>query len=350
MSDAHEPDPGPHGRTPHDLLLRGIFVVPDQAMSLLRLALPEELAGRIDPATVRLDVDWFVDEAGWTASDLLFELQLSGRPTLVYVLLEHQSTVRRWLLLRLPRQVQRIWTRWRRRLPRERRRGALLPPVLPLIIYQGRRWTAPRRLGQLIDMRFPPEVASVLARHQLEHEPVIHQLGAHDLVDLLRLLTGPAIARLAIVALWAGREGRDMLEAWDQAGALVPEAQREDTEQFLEIFRYVGRLLGDETAMKVRSAMIRKHGDGVHPSWIAYEEALRAKGQAEGQAKGQAEGQRAVLRVILERRLRGAASEILERLTSADEDQVLRLAELLGTDLADQELRSAIEALLPRRK
>ena len=344
MSDSPPPQPGPDPPrgTPHDLLLREVFSDPAQAMTLFRLVLPEQVVARVDPASVRLEPGWFVDELGERASDLLFEVRLDGRSALIYVLIEHQSTVRRWLLLRLGHFVRRIWVGWQRRQPGPRRRGRRLPPVLPLILYQGRRWTAPRRLIDLVDLDFSPDVASLLERHQLQHEPLLHQLGAHELQELLARLRGPALGCLTLVVLWAGREGRDMVAAWVEAGDLVPAALAEDAERFWMVFRYVGRVGGERVARRVSAEMSRQHGAGVEAQFRSYEDALRTEGRAEGRAEGQCE----VLIRFIRNRLGPEADRFVTPLQAASEETLGRVVELLAAPGSDEQLRRGLESLL----
>jgi len=69
-------------------------------------------------------------------SDLIFRVQLkAGRGAFAYVLMEHKSSPDQGARLQLLRYVVRLLTEWydqnQRRLP--------LPPVLPLLAYQGPR-------------------------------------------------------------------------------------------------------------------------------------------------------------------------------------------------------------------
>src|SRR5699024_7907955 len=67
----------------------------------------------------------------------------------LYLLLEFQSRSDRWMALRLMNYVGLLWqdlVRSRQLAP-----GGRLPPVFPLVIYNGRpRWSAPRRLQPLL--------------------------------------------------------------------------------------------------------------------------------------------------------------------------------------------------------
>ncbi len=60
---------------------------------------------------------------------------------LVYILLEHQSTVDRWMLFRLQRYMVRIWDKWLR----ENREAEGLPPIVPVVLAHAKDgWSKPR--------------------------------------------------------------------------------------------------------------------------------------------------------------------------------------------------------------
>jgi predicted transposase/invertase (TIGR01784 family) len=78
--------------TPHDALFRFAFSRPEHAAGELRTVLPEALVQELDFDTLSTVPGSFVDEAlAGRASDLLFSIDLAGRPALIYVLFEHQS-------------------------------------------------------------------------------------------------------------------------------------------------------------------------------------------------------------------------------------------------------------------
>jgi hypothetical protein len=140
---------------PHDLFVRFTFDQPERAAAELRAALPPQMVAQVDWDSLRREPGSVVDaELRETESDLLFSARLSGgRPMLFYVLLEHQSSVDRWMALRMLRYVVRQLERWRQDHPD----SELLPVIIPLVLYHGPggAWSAPRRVEELFD--FPDE-------------------------------------------------------------------------------------------------------------------------------------------------------------------------------------------------
>src|SRR6185312_11735916 len=100
---------------PHDLFARYTFGHPERAEAELRAVLPPHVVSEVDWASLRREPGSVVDpELRETESDLLFTARLrGGRPLLLYVLLEHQSSVDRWMALRMLRYVVRQVERWR---------------------------------------------------------------------------------------------------------------------------------------------------------------------------------------------------------------------------------------------
>ncbi|MFY0578142.1 Rpn family recombination-promoting nuclease/putative transposase [Cystobacter fuscus] len=130
---------------PHDLFARYTFGRPERAEAELRAILPAQVVSAVDWSSLRLEPGSVVDpELRETESDLLFTARLrTGRPLLLYVLLEHQSTVDRWMALRMLRYVVRQVERWRQEHPECSR----LPVILPLVMYHGPEEPGARRGG-----------------------------------------------------------------------------------------------------------------------------------------------------------------------------------------------------------
>ncbi|KFA90346.1 hypothetical protein Q664_28875 [Archangium violaceum Cb vi76] len=114
--------------------------------------LPAHVVSEVDGSSLRREPGSVVDpELRETESDLLFTARMrTGQPLLLYVLLEHQSSVDSWMALRMLRYVVRQVERWRQEHPE----SASLPVIIPLVMYHGpdRAWTAPRRVEELFEL------------------------------------------------------------------------------------------------------------------------------------------------------------------------------------------------------
>ncbi|WP_239469836.1 Rpn family recombination-promoting nuclease/putative transposase [Archangium violaceum] len=137
---------------PHDLFARFTFGHPERAAAELRAVLPPHVVSEVDWSSLRRESGSVVDpELRETESDLLFTARLrEGRPLRLYVLLEHQSSVDRWMALRMLRYVVRQVEHWRTQHPE----STVLPVIIPLVMYHGPdgAWSAPRRAEELFDV------------------------------------------------------------------------------------------------------------------------------------------------------------------------------------------------------
>ena len=132
--------------TPHDELFRKTLGIPEHAAGELRAVLPRKLARRIDWSTLRAEPGSFVDSGGpQRHTDLLFSATIDGRDARIYVLFEHQSSLDRWMPLRLLVYMGRIWASL------ADARTASLPVIIPVVLHNGERpWRGVKRFSSLM--------------------------------------------------------------------------------------------------------------------------------------------------------------------------------------------------------
>ena len=179
--------------TPHNNLFRSVFGDTREASALLRAHLPLAISRQLRWSTLALQPVGFIDHRlRDSESDLLFLIRrkADAAPVWLYVLLEHQSTPDAWLRLRLLKYSIRIWERDRRRHRNEEQ----LRPILPLVLYQGRRrWRHGREFSELF-------------AQQVRHWPWVPHY-AHLLVDQTRArpdqVRGELRGRIAQLAMMA---------------------------------------------------------------------------------------------------------------------------------------------------
>ena len=92
----------------------------------------------------------FVNEAYQAyESDLIYRVKLHGRDLYIYVLLEFQSTVDRFMALRVLNYVTQFYLE----LVASRQHLEKLPAVFPIVLYNGdRAWRAATRMSELIEL------------------------------------------------------------------------------------------------------------------------------------------------------------------------------------------------------
>ena len=170
----------------HDALFRFVFGDAATLAELLRAQFPAEVAAAIDWASLRPADREFVDEVlQERRSDLLFEVDLHGRPALLHVLCDHKSDDERFTALQLVRYTVRILDRWL-----ATHDGAKwLPPVLAVVVHHGERpWASPRNLADLHELQ-RPVLRTFLGPYLLRSGFLLIDVAAMDeaAIDAMRL-------------------------------------------------------------------------------------------------------------------------------------------------------------------
>ena len=203
--------------TPHDALFKAVLSDTENAFALIRHALPAELIRALDASSLRLEPASFVDEElQGSHGDLLFSGKLlDGQEVLLYVLVEHQSTVDPLMPYRVVRYVVRVWESWLREHPDARR----IPAVVPIVVHQGTApWSGPKRLTDMIAL--PAELLERVKPLIPALELALHDLG-RTTPDALATLAAPPMARLALVLMRSASSGEDLVSTFERFGALV---------------------------------------------------------------------------------------------------------------------------------
>lgn len=140
----------------HDRSYRLLFAQPRMVEDLVREFVPEAWVERLDFSTLeRVNASYVSKRMKRREGDMVWKLRRQdGAPVYVYVLLEFQSSVDRFMAVRMMAYVAMLYQDLRAR--GELTADGLLPLVLPLVVYNGdKRWWAPRELSELIEQVEP---------------------------------------------------------------------------------------------------------------------------------------------------------------------------------------------------
>ena len=324
---------------PHDALFQYTFSQPEYAAQLIRGNLPAAIAERIDWGSLERIPGSFVDEeCAWRHTDLLFRAKLSGRDALIYLLFEHQSTSDRLMALRLLGYLTRIWEKVVKGDPNAK----LLPAVIPLVLYHGKRgWSAPTRFVDLIDLdeqakqtieaiipdfRYIIDDLSGQSDEQLRTRAIGH-LGLLTLLSLQRLPNHPdpeaAIKRMGdlAVAVINAPSGVQALAAILWYLFKVSDPEPSAIKEWLEVSIGGRALEAYMTAAERMTEETRKIA-------LAEGEAKgRVEGEAKGRVEGEAKGRAEVLRKLLTLKFGVLSAESEERLSKAGIEDLDRWSE-----------------------
>ncbi|MFE8604294.1 Rpn family recombination-promoting nuclease/putative transposase [Archangium violaceum] len=314
---------------PHDLFARYTFGHPERAAAELRAVLPAHVVSEVDWSSLRREPVSVVDpELRETESDLLFTARLhTGQSLLLYVLLEHQSSVDPWMALRMLRYVVRQVERWRQEHPE----SALLPVIIPLVMYHGPdgAWTAPRRVEDLFAL--PGEQWRALIPR---FEYLLDDLTA-EREEALRARSGPPLARLAWLVLRYARTGElaHRLPDWTVLCAQV-QAAPEGAEHLVAVIRYMLWVEKDAAVhaaarQVLHSVLDEQRAEELMGTWA---EDMMERGVQKGLAMGRQEGRQ-------EGRAEGLSGAVVRILTArgVHVDESARQRILTCTDMATLE-------------
>ncbi len=328
---------------PHDLFARYTFGHPERAAAELRAVLPAHVVSQVDWSSLRRESSSVVDpELRETESDLLFTARLhTGHPLLLYVLLEHQSTVDPWMALRMLRYVVRQMERWRQEHPE----SEALPLIIPLVMYHGPEgaWTAPRRVEDLFAL--PEEGREQWRALVPRFEYLLDDLTA-EREEALRARPGPPLARLAWLVLRYGRS-EELARRLPEWVALFAQVQSgpEGAEHLVVLIRYL-LWVGDEgvheaTRQVLHSMVDEQQTEGLMRS---YAEQLIEQGLQQGLQQGMERGLQQGLQQGMEQGLQQGREEgRKEGLTQARAEAILRILTARGVQ-ADEAARQRILA------
>jgi predicted transposase/invertase (TIGR01784 family) len=134
---------------PHDRFFRGIMQQKPVAIEFFQAFLPEAVLQHVDLSSIKATSSSFVEpELSEQVNDLLFECQFTQNEGVVngylYLLVEHQSKPEKLLPLRVFRYVLAALDKHAKQNPKKP-----LPPIYPMVFYQGGRSPYPYSLNLL---------------------------------------------------------------------------------------------------------------------------------------------------------------------------------------------------------
>jgi predicted transposase/invertase (TIGR01784 family) len=156
-----------------------LFSDPAMVRDLLIGFVREDWIERIDFASLeRVSGSYVSDDLRERHDDVVWRVRLAGDWLYVYVLLEFQSSVDRYMALRVMTYVALLY----QDLVRTKRttRSGRLPPVLPIVLYNGEDpWSAVTDVSRLVE-----DVPGQLGRYRPRLEYLLIDEGADNDVEL----------------------------------------------------------------------------------------------------------------------------------------------------------------------
>ena len=309
----------------------------------------EPWVNEVDLETLeRVSGSYVSDDFRERESDIVWRVRWRQSWLYVYLLVEFQSTVDPFMALRMMVYVGMLYQDLiRAKLLSSAR---LLPPVLPIVLYNGdRSWTSARNVSELVDV--PP---SGLECYRPQMRYLLLEERQYDETDL----TGMQNVVAALFRLENSRGPEDVCQVIEALGAWLQRSEQSELRRaFVGWLREVllprrmpeakSRIPELENLQEVRTLLAervqewtkqwreegRKEGrkEGVQEGIEKGIEQGIEQGRAEGIAEGRKEGQARLLIRLLERKFGLLDAEVHRRISEADADRLLVWGEQLMT-------------------
>ena len=264
-----------------DLGYKFLFAHPEMVRELVVGFTPFSSLSSIDAAAFeRVNSAYVSERFSERQDDIVWRVPLGDEWLYVYILLECQSGVDRWMALRMQVYIGLLYQDLVKR--GETASGARLPPVLPLVFYNGAApWTASGELGALI-VPGPDGLAQYQARQRyflidqqrLDASVLAHNRGVLAMLFRLELWDDYSIVgeAMSMLVTWLGNQAQTPLRRSVMAWA----------EQLIQR-KTKGRLQLHAVAAAEDKTMTTRRFD----TWM---EAFTEQGREEGLQKGIEQG------------------------------------------------------------
>jgi len=238
----------------------------------------------------------------------------------VYLLLEFQSRIDKLMALRMLNYLSLLYLDLVKQ--GELTDSGKLPPVLPIVLYNGpRRWSAPREVGELIE-----EVPGGLTAYRPSLKYLLLDEG--EQTEAGRELSGNLAA-----ALFRLEHTRDAGEVGGIVGSLAEWLDPQKDRDLRQAFRtWVTKVLS-ETKFPVDASSLEELRDMLRErvlEWTReWRDEGRREGRQEGRLEGRLEGEQRVLVRQLELKFGALDATLRHRIEQADDDQLMTWSENL---------------------
>jgi predicted transposase YdaD len=135
----------------HDHSYKNLFSYPQMVEDLLRGFVREEWVQHLDFSTLeRVGSSYVTEDLREREDDTIWRLRWGEEWLYVYLLLEFQSTIDRFMAVRVMVYLGLLYQDLIK--TKQLTRTGRLPPVLPVVLYNGKpRWTAAEEIAELIE-------------------------------------------------------------------------------------------------------------------------------------------------------------------------------------------------------
>ncbi|HET8696413.1 MAG TPA: Rpn family recombination-promoting nuclease/putative transposase [Gammaproteobacteria bacterium] len=324
----------------HDHAYKLLFSHAEMVRDLLEGFIKEPWLRELDYSTLeKVPGSYVSDDLRERSDDLVWRVRWAERWVYVYLLLEFQSTVEPYMAVRVQTYVGLLYQDLIR--GRQLGSGGRLPPVLPIVLYNGAvRWSAPKTLAALVEPG-PP----ALQRYQPRARYLLIDEGRYVERDL-------AAQRNLVAALFRLETSRSDADVLTVLRSLVEWLSRPEQASLRNAFgvwinkvilrRTPGGPVDHVEDLRTMGTLIEARMQEWEQKWLregveqgreqGREQGIeqgREQGIEQGREQGLREGEAQLLTRLLRRRFGELPEWVESRLRAASPEQLERWAERL---------------------
>ena len=272
-----------------------------------------------------IDKSFISDHYKATESDLIYKIRLKGKLVYIYILLEFQSKVDRFMGIRVLNYLSNFYLDYIATQRAAKKRIRKLPAIFPIVLYNGKRqWTAKEQIAELI------EAEPSLGAFALHFQYLLINERTYSKEQLLKIRNIVSTLFLA-----EGHYGINLLET-ELLNLYDNEADKQAVSLFLNWFRQLAVHGKVPPVDYARLDYVYRTKEEVHTMLV---EALAqerkniyqagvAEGKVEGKMEGEVKGQQEALLTVVESRFQLTAAEyrqVTEQIGKITDGQILTL-------------------------
>jgi len=275
-------------RKQHDQWYKKLFSNPILLQHLITGFVKEDFVGDLDFSSMkRLDKSFISDDYQERESDVIYEIRYKRKRAYIYLLLEFQSTVDWFMALRMLSYITQFYL-----MLIEGRKMTRLPPVFPVLLYNGsKKWHAPVSFRELVEP-FPvgdyiPDFRYYkIAENEFSRRELLAVRNAVSALFLIENCTSSTFSDTAKILFdLLGNEGRREVELFfNWALAYLKDEKYVENESLIKIKNL-------QEAESMWATTVKKYGDGF------FRKGLR-KGKLEGMREGIVETEGKIVRSL----------------------------------------------------
>lgn len=301
----------------HDKVFRGVMKEQGVAEALVRERLPRRLSRLMRGPPVLLSESFIESTLKGTWADVVLKVPLkNARELFVYCVVEHKRTETKNALVQVLRYVTALYA-WLERT----QVAPLLPPVVPLLIYNGLRpWRGPTRFRDALDGR------SGMAKHSIDFTVLFFDVSSGPVE---RLSAHPTLKGGLLGLRAAATPAEQLPPVLDE----MLDVLKDDVSTRERLLFYLALVLPKPSLGVLKQVVRRRAAEEPGMETIAQYLQRKGyqKGKRHGEKKGLVEGVRFSLRCVMERRFKKLPDDFDALLESADFETLNRWLEAAVT-------------------